>query len=103
LFTAALEAREIKEKLVSLGIFPDGTFEAEFGAFLRNQYGDYGRVFASGPASDSGQIQISAAVAANMSWKRQPTEHDHQLTYKTICGHDAQRSRGRFHKDRTFT
>ena len=43
-FTAALEAREIKEKLVGLGIFPDGTCGAEFGAFLRKQYGDYGRV-----------------------------------------------------------
>ena len=43
-FTAALQAREIRHKLVGLGLFPDGTCGAEFGAFVRKQYDDYGRV-----------------------------------------------------------
>jgi len=43
-FTAALQDPDIKSKLVAQGLFPVGTCGAEFGAFVRQQYDEYGRV-----------------------------------------------------------
>ena len=43
-FTAALEVPEVKAKLVAQGLFPVGMCGADFGAFIRTQYDDYGRV-----------------------------------------------------------
>jgi tripartite-type tricarboxylate transporter receptor subunit TctC len=43
-FAAALQAPDIKSKLVSQGLFPVGTCGTEFGTFVRQQYDDYGRV-----------------------------------------------------------
>jgi tripartite-type tricarboxylate transporter receptor subunit TctC len=43
-FTAALKVPEIKPKLVSLGFAPVGTCGADFGAYLRKLYDDYGQV-----------------------------------------------------------
>jgi tripartite-type tricarboxylate transporter receptor subunit TctC len=43
-FTAALHAPEFKAKLAPLGLFPVGICGAEFGALLRKQYDDFGRV-----------------------------------------------------------
>ena len=42
--TAALQAQEVNRKLMGLGFLPDGTCGAEFVAFVRKQYDDYGRV-----------------------------------------------------------
>jgi len=42
--TAALQAPEPRHKLVELGFLPDETCGAEFGAFIRKQYDDFGRV-----------------------------------------------------------
>jgi tripartite-type tricarboxylate transporter receptor subunit TctC len=42
--TAALQAQEVSRKLMGLGFLPDGTCGAEFVAFVRKQYDDYGRV-----------------------------------------------------------
>jgi tripartite-type tricarboxylate transporter receptor subunit TctC len=44
LFAAALQAPEMKAKLVGQGLFPVGVCGAEFAARLRKQYDDYGRV-----------------------------------------------------------
>ena len=43
-FTAALQAPEVKRKLVAQGLYPVGTCGADFGALLRKQYEDFGRV-----------------------------------------------------------
>jgi tripartite-type tricarboxylate transporter receptor subunit TctC len=43
-FSAALEAPETKRKLLAQGMFPVGVCSAEFGALLRKQYEDYGRI-----------------------------------------------------------
>jgi tripartite-type tricarboxylate transporter receptor subunit TctC len=42
-FTAAVQAPEIKEKLVVLGLFPVGMCGADFAALVRKQYDEYGR------------------------------------------------------------
>jgi tripartite-type tricarboxylate transporter receptor subunit TctC len=42
-FTAALQVPEIKAKLVAQGLYPVGKCGAEFAAFIRKQYDDYGR------------------------------------------------------------
>jgi tripartite-type tricarboxylate transporter receptor subunit TctC len=43
-FKAALQAPETKRKLVAQGLFPVGMCGADFGALLRKQYDDFGRV-----------------------------------------------------------
>jgi tripartite-type tricarboxylate transporter receptor subunit TctC len=43
LFTAALQAPDVKAKLAVQGLFPVSMCGAEFGAFIRKQYDDYGR------------------------------------------------------------
>jgi tripartite-type tricarboxylate transporter receptor subunit TctC len=42
-FTAALQVPEVKAKLVVQGLYPVGMCGADFGAFVRKQYDDYGR------------------------------------------------------------
>jgi tripartite-type tricarboxylate transporter receptor subunit TctC len=42
-FTAALQVPEVKAKLVVQGLYPVGICGADFGAFVRKQYEDYGR------------------------------------------------------------
>jgi hypothetical protein len=41
-FTAALEVPEVKAKLVGLGLFPVGMCGADFSAFIRKKYEEYG-------------------------------------------------------------
>jgi tripartite-type tricarboxylate transporter receptor subunit TctC len=43
-FTAAMEAPEVKSKLVDQGFLPVGTCGSEFAAFLRREYDDFGSV-----------------------------------------------------------
>ena len=43
-FADALKAPDLKDKLVSQGQFPVGVCGSDFGAKLRRQYDDYGRV-----------------------------------------------------------
>jgi tripartite-type tricarboxylate transporter receptor subunit TctC len=43
-FTAAIQAPEVKAKLVAQGMYPAVTCGADFTAFLRIQYDDFGRV-----------------------------------------------------------
>jgi tripartite-type tricarboxylate transporter receptor subunit TctC len=43
-FTAAMQVSEVKAKLVLQGLYPVGICGADFGALLRKQYDDYGRV-----------------------------------------------------------
>jgi tripartite-type tricarboxylate transporter receptor subunit TctC len=43
-FTAAVQAPEVKAKLVAQGMYPAVTCGADFTAFLRIQYDDFGRV-----------------------------------------------------------
>jgi tripartite-type tricarboxylate transporter receptor subunit TctC len=43
-FSAALEAPEVKAKLAIQGLYPSGMCGAEFSAFLRRQYDQFGRV-----------------------------------------------------------
>ncbi len=43
-FSAAVQAPEVKAKLIAQGLFPVGTCGADFASFLRKQYDDYGRV-----------------------------------------------------------
>jgi tripartite-type tricarboxylate transporter receptor subunit TctC len=43
-FTAALRTPEIKAKFAAQGFYPAGICGADFGALLRKQYDDYGRV-----------------------------------------------------------
>jgi tripartite-type tricarboxylate transporter receptor subunit TctC len=42
-FTAALQVPEVKAKLVAQGLYSVGICGADFGAFFRKQYDDYGR------------------------------------------------------------
>jgi tripartite-type tricarboxylate transporter receptor subunit TctC len=44
LFSAALQAPETKRKLVAQGLFPIGKCGADFGALIRKQYEEYGRI-----------------------------------------------------------
>ena len=44
LFTAAIQAPEVKAKLVAQGFSPVGMCGADFAALLRKQYDDYGRI-----------------------------------------------------------
>ena len=44
MFTAAMQPPDIKAKLAALGLFPNGTCGADFGAILRKDYEEYGRV-----------------------------------------------------------
>jgi tripartite-type tricarboxylate transporter receptor subunit TctC len=43
-FTAALQAPEIKPKLATQGFYPVGMCGADFGALIRKEYDEYGRV-----------------------------------------------------------
>jgi tripartite-type tricarboxylate transporter receptor subunit TctC len=43
-FTAAIQAPEVKAKLVAQEMYPAVTCGADFTAFLRIQYDDFGRV-----------------------------------------------------------
>ena len=43
-FTAAMQVPEVKAKIATQEVYPVGMCGAEFGAFLRKQYDDYGRV-----------------------------------------------------------
>jgi tripartite-type tricarboxylate transporter receptor subunit TctC len=43
-FTAATQVPEVKAKLIAQGLLPVGICGAEFSAFLRKQYDEYGRV-----------------------------------------------------------
>jgi tripartite-type tricarboxylate transporter receptor subunit TctC len=43
-FVAALRVPEVEAKLAPQGIYPVGMCGAEFGAYIRKQYDDYGRV-----------------------------------------------------------
>lgn len=42
-FTAAMQARDVKARLVSNGIYPAVMCGAEYGTYLRNQSDEYGR------------------------------------------------------------
>jgi tripartite-type tricarboxylate transporter receptor subunit TctC len=42
-FTTAMQTPEVKSKLVDQGFLPVGICGADFGAFIRKQYDDYGR------------------------------------------------------------
>jgi tripartite-type tricarboxylate transporter receptor subunit TctC len=45
MFAAAMEAPEVKAKLIPQGLYPvDAVCGAEFDALLRKQYVEYGRV-----------------------------------------------------------
>ena len=43
-FTAAIQAPEVKPKLVDQGLYPVGMCGANFGTLLRKQYDDFGRI-----------------------------------------------------------
>jgi tripartite-type tricarboxylate transporter receptor subunit TctC len=43
-FTGAVQAPEVRPKLVAQGLYPAVTCGADFGAFLRIQYDDFGRI-----------------------------------------------------------
>jgi hypothetical protein len=43
-FSAALQASEVKVKLIAQGLYPAGICGADFRAFIRRQYDEYGRV-----------------------------------------------------------
>ena len=43
-FTAAMQAPEVKTKLVARGLYPVGMWGADFGDYFRKQYIEYGRV-----------------------------------------------------------
>ena len=43
-FASAVQAPEIKAKLIALGFYPVGVCGADFAAYLRRQYEEYGRV-----------------------------------------------------------
>ena len=45
-FATAMQAPEVKEKLLVQGIYPGGPCGSDFAAFIRKQYDDYGRVMA---------------------------------------------------------
>ena len=41
-FAAAIQVPEVMQKLVIQGLYPVGTCGADFGAYLRKQYDEYG-------------------------------------------------------------
>jgi tripartite-type tricarboxylate transporter receptor subunit TctC len=43
-FSAALQAPEVRAKLVVQGLYPVGTCGADSAAFLRKEYDDFGRI-----------------------------------------------------------
>jgi tripartite-type tricarboxylate transporter receptor subunit TctC len=43
-FTAAMQAPEVKAKLVAQALYPVGMCGADFGVFIRKQYDEYGRI-----------------------------------------------------------
>jgi tripartite-type tricarboxylate transporter receptor subunit TctC len=43
-FTAALQVPEVKAKLFAQGLYPVGMCGADFGAYLRKQFDEYGRI-----------------------------------------------------------
>jgi tripartite-type tricarboxylate transporter receptor subunit TctC len=43
-FTAAMQSSQIEKKFAALGFFAGGECGANFGAVLRTQYEDYGRI-----------------------------------------------------------
>jgi tripartite-type tricarboxylate transporter receptor subunit TctC len=43
-FTAAMQASDVKPKLLNLGLYPVGICGDDFGAYIRNQSEEYGRV-----------------------------------------------------------
>ena len=43
-FTAAMQAPDVKPKLLNLGLYPVGKCGADFGAHIRSQYEEYGRI-----------------------------------------------------------
>jgi tripartite-type tricarboxylate transporter receptor subunit TctC len=43
-FSAAMQAPEVRPKLINLGLYPVGMCGAEFGAHIRKQFDEYGRV-----------------------------------------------------------
>jgi len=43
-FTAAMQAPDVKPKLLNLGLYPVGMCGADFAAHIRKQYDEYGRV-----------------------------------------------------------
>ena len=42
-FTTTMQVPEVKAKLAIQGLYPVGMCGADFGAFVRKQYDDYGR------------------------------------------------------------
>ena len=43
-FTAAMKVPEVKAKLAVQGLYPVGICGADFGALIRKQYDEYGRI-----------------------------------------------------------
>ena len=43
-FRAAMQAPDVKPKLLNLGLYPVGMCGADFAAHIRRQYDEYGRV-----------------------------------------------------------
>jgi tripartite-type tricarboxylate transporter receptor subunit TctC len=43
-FTAAMQVPDVKPKLVNLGLYPVGMCNADFGAHIRKQFDEYGRI-----------------------------------------------------------
>jgi tripartite-type tricarboxylate transporter receptor subunit TctC len=43
-FTAAMQVPDVRAKLAGIGLYPIGMCGADFGAFIRKQYEEYGRV-----------------------------------------------------------
>ena len=43
-FTAAMQASDVKPKLLNLGLYPVGICGDDFGAYIRNQSEEYGRI-----------------------------------------------------------
>jgi tripartite-type tricarboxylate transporter receptor subunit TctC len=43
-FTAAMQGPDVKPKLVNLGLYPVGMCNADFGAHIRKQFDEYGRI-----------------------------------------------------------
>ena len=46
-FAAALKVKQVKDRLVAIGLYPSGLCGSQFGAFLRRQYEDYADVIRS--------------------------------------------------------
>jgi tripartite-type tricarboxylate transporter receptor subunit TctC len=52
-FSAALQAPEVRAKLVVQGLYPIGTCGSDFAGFLRKEYEDCGRVIREANVSDA--------------------------------------------------